>query len=46
MRLTYLRGATAYEFQYGRAYLRVTHLKGGFWAWKPWRRFSFRWTTY
>jgi hypothetical protein len=38
----WLKGATAYEIQVGRVYLRICHLSGGPWAWRPWRRFSLR----
>lgn len=40
---TTIRGATAYEFQVGRFYLRICHLRGAHWAWRPWRRVSIRW---
>ena len=35
-----MRGATAYEFQAWRFMLRITHLSGAYWRWKPWRRVS------
>lgn len=41
--MIWMRGATAYEWQWRRVYLRWTHLDGAYWRWKPWRRFSFRW---
>jgi hypothetical protein len=41
--MTAFKGATAYECQVGRLYGRITHLKGAYWAWKPWRRISFGW---
>lgn len=34
----WIRGATAYEVQIGRLCVRVCHLKGAYWSWKPWRR--------
>lgn len=37
-----MKGATAYEYQWGRVYLRVVHLWGGHWNWMFWRRFSLR----
>lgn len=36
------KGATAYEIQIGRVYVRWTHLTGGPWRWRPWRRLSVR----
>lgn len=39
----WLRGATAYEWQIGRLWGRITHLDGPYWRWKPWRRFSIHW---
>lgn len=37
-----IKGATAYEVQYGRWVLRVIHLDGDHWRFKPWRRVSLR----
>jgi hypothetical protein len=35
-----MRGATAYEFQVWRVLLRIVHLSGAYWRWRPWRRVS------
>lgn len=35
------RGATAYEAQFGSLVVRIVHLDGAYWRFKPWRRFSF-----
>lgn len=40
---TWFKGATAYEWQIGPMYGRITHLRGDHWKWKPWRRFAIRW---
>lgn len=37
------KGATAYEWQIGRLYGRITHLRGDYWKYRPWRRLSFGW---
>ena len=37
------KGATMYEWQVGRLYGGICHLRGDYWAWKPWRRFSINW---
>ena len=34
--------ATAYEAQFGRIVVRICHLSGAFWRFKPWRRISVR----
>lgn len=37
----FLKGATAFEFQLGRRYMRIVHLAGPSWPWyAPWRRLS------
>lgn len=36
----FMRGATAYEWQIGKLYGRICFLRGPYWKWKPWRRFS------
>ncbi|QXO06579.1 hypothetical protein PHAGE_BARTON_52 [Acinetobacter phage Barton] len=33
-----MKGATAYEWDVLGHHIRVCHLKGEYWAWKPWRR--------
>lgn len=33
-----LKGPTAYEWQRGGVVLRVCHLRGPHWSWRPWRR--------
>ncbi|TCU34088.1 hypothetical protein [Rhizobium azibense] len=40
MKIIWFRGATAYEFQIGPFWMMWCHLKGNYWKWKPWRRFS------
>lgn len=35
-----MKGSTAYEYQIGSFHIRICHLKGDYWAWKPWRRIS------
>jgi len=41
MEIIWFRGATAYEWQIGKVYGRITHLRGKPWPWwAPWRRFS------
>lgn len=38
----FLKGATAYEIQIGRRYVRIVHMRGPLWPWyAPWRRVSF-----
>lgn len=43
MTLVAFRGATAYELQVGRFIVRVCHLSGAYWRWRPWRRFKLEW---
>jgi hypothetical protein len=38
--IIFFKGFTAYELQIGKAWVRVCHLRGRYWAWKPWRRFT------
>lgn len=45
VKLIAFRGATAYEWQVGRLYGGITHLRGEHWAWRPWRRFYVRWDS-
>ena len=40
MKVIFMKGATAYELQIGRYWLAICHLKGEYWAWRPWRRIS------
>lgn len=41
--MIYLKGATAYEYQIGKWYLRIVYLSGGYYTWWAfWRRFSIR----
>jgi hypothetical protein len=40
-RVLAFRGATAYECQVWRVYIRVTHLRGAYWRYRPWRRVEF-----
>lgn len=39
-KLLFLRGATAYEWQIDKLYGHICFLRGPYWKWKPWRRFS------
>lgn len=41
MNFVWHKGIAAYELQIGRLYVRVTHLQGDWWRWRPWRRVSF-----
>lgn len=33
-----MHGATAWEWQWGRVCMRIVHLRGAYWRWRPWRR--------
>ena len=45
MTFVYFKGATAYELQIGRLYVKVVHLMGGGWKWHSTNRISFGWET-
>jgi hypothetical protein len=36
------KGATSWEFQVWAFSVRVCHLRGDYWRWKPWRRIRFQ----
>lgn len=39
----FAKGATSYEAQFGRIVIRLCHLQGEYWRWRPWRRVSVKW---
>ena len=41
----WIKGATAYELQIKHLYIRIVHLNGGPWKWRPWRRITIKWLT-
>lgn len=38
-----MKGATAYEWQWRNLHLRIVHLSGDYWRWRPWRRVEVIW---
>jgi hypothetical protein len=37
------KGATCYEAQLGRIWIRICYMRGDYWKWRPWRRIAVGW---